>query len=290
MAFQSKLKSLVPRREQFQRRIKLLSNGYTCPKAFPNGEITVYPWDTHVDDWLAARIKKGDQHMVLYDLCAQVADLNGCPLENFVIGDVNTVLLVSRSIRHNSVVEYEAQCPACGYKTVETINVPNELGRVGEKFDGYLGYDQIVLPDCEDVVHIRPLTVRDEKFIAERDDSSKALMTDHIMHILMPIVSINDGKPDAWEQVLTWFNAISPRDAAYLEAKENELYPHLDTDIPHRCDKCQTEFRHELDFSREFFRPSVKPGKGAPVSNAVRPGNEQQGTGSDSERNSGSVP
>lgn len=287
MAFQSKLKSLAPRRAQFQTKIKLLSGGYVKPDAFPNGEITVYPWDTNIDDWLAARLKKGNQAMVLYDLCAQLCDLGTCPLESFIIGDVNTVLLVARSLRYASRVEYEARCPSCNFKTVEVIKVPDELGRVGEKDQTYQGFDEIVLPDCQDVVHVRPLTVRDEKVLSDRDEVSKALMTDHIMHILLPIVAINGGKPDSWEQALQWFNAISPQDAAYLESQENALYPHLDVDIPHRCDKCGTEFRHTLDFSQEFFRRSLKPGKGAAMANDVQPGSEQQKPGGSSERPAG---
>lgn len=281
---------MAPRKTQFQQKVKLLSGGYTAPGSFPNGEITVFPWDTNVDDWLAERMKKGTQSSVLYDLCAQLCDLNGCPLDSFVIGDVNTVLLVARSIRYNSVVQYEATCPACGFKSEEKIAVPVELGRIGEKMPDYAGYDEITLPDCQDVVHIRPLLVRDEKSISERDDTSKALMTDHILHILKPIVAINGGKPDSWEEVLRWFNAISPQDASYLERMENESYPHLETDLPHRCDKCRAEFVHSLDFSKDFFRRSLKPGKGVTLPVDVRPGNEQQKLDGEPQRSAGSVP
>lgn len=267
---------MAPRKERFQKRIRLLSGGYVKPDAFPNGEIVVYPWDTSTDDWLTERTKKGNQNMVLYDLCGQLCNLNGCPLESFVVGDVNTVLLVARSIRYNSVVQYEPVCPSCGDRTTDQMVVPDELGRIGEKASDYPGYDHITLPDSGDEVYIRPLTVRDERLIADRDEVSRKFMTDHVMHILTPVVAINEGKPDGYEEVLRWFNAISPLDAAYLETQQNLLYPHLDTDIPHKCDKCGKEFTHSLEFSREFFRPSVKPGKGATVPADVRPGNEQQ--------------
>jgi hypothetical protein len=161
------------------------------------------------------------------------------------------------------------------------------LGRIGEKAEGYPGFDEIVMPDCQDVVRIRPLTVRDERKIGERDDASKALMTDHVMHILAPIVEINGGKPDNWEQVLQWFNALSPMDAPFLEAQENLLYPHLETDLPHRCDRCQNEFTHSLDLSKDFFRRRLKPGKGAAIPADVRPGNEQQKPDSGAERPTG---
>lgn len=277
MAFQSKLKSLQPRRLQYQKRIKLLSGGYVKPDAFPDGEINVFPWDANVDDWLAERVRKGNQNTVLFDLCAQVCDLNGCPLESFVVGDVNTVLLVARSLRYNSVVEYETTCPKCGNAEVATIKVPEELGRVGEKDQSYQGFDTITLPDSGDEVQIRPLQVKDEAIIMSRDTASKQLMTDRVMHILMPVVAINGGNPDAWEDVVRWYNALSPRDAELLEDSENELYPHLDTAIPHQCDRCRHKFKHTLDFTAEFFRSSLKPSHGNAVAPDVRSGVERQG-------------
>lgn len=262
---------------QYQKRIKLLSHGFAKPDAFPNGEITVFPWDTEVDDWLFERMKKGNQHMVMYDMAAKVCDLNGCPLDNFVVGDVNTVLLVSRALRYNSVIEYEAECPYCNFKSQESIRVPDELGRIGEKDADYTGFDEITLPDCEDVVRIRPLRVRDERNIADRDDASRAIMTDHVMRIMTGIAAINGGEPSAWEEVLRWWGAISPRDAAFLESEQKRLSPLLDSDIPHVCDRCQKKFIHTIEFGKDFFRSSLKPVPGNKVETDVRPGLEQRG-------------
>lgn len=290
MAFQSKLKNMAPRRQQFQRKVKLLSGGYVKPDSFPNGEITVFPWDANIDDWLSERSRKGDQATVLYDLCAQVCDLNGCPLDTFVLGDVNTVLLVSRSIRYNSKVEYECQCPGCGYTTTEVIAIPDELGRVGEKTPEYPGWDEIILPDVQDVVRLRPLQVKDEKLLAQRDEVNKLLMSERIQRILMPIVSINEGRPDGYEDVLRWFQALSPVDSAYLESKEDELYPHLDTNIPHVCDKCRKKFMHPLDFSAEFFRSGVRSKPGAPLAAKTGPGVEREGANAGPDKGAGPNP
>jgi len=277
MPFQSKLKDLRPRRLQFQKRITLLSHGFTKPDSFPNGEITVFPWDTDVDDWLFERMKKGDQHMVMYDMAAKVCDLNGCPLDNFIVGDISTVLLVSRSLRYNSVIEYDAECPHCSFKSFESIRVPDELGRIGEKSADYPGFDEITLPDCQDVVRIRPLRVRDERNISDRDEASRAMMTDHVARILTGIVTINEGTPSALEEVLRWWQAISPRDCAFLESEQKRLSPVLDSDIPHVCDRCSKKFVHTIEFSKDFFRPSLKPVQGNKVEADVRPGLEQRG-------------
>lgn len=253
------MKSLTPRRQAYSQKIHLLSGGFSSPTAFPNGEITVYPWDTSVDDWLAERLKKGNRNTLLFDLIPQVCDLNGCPIEQFVVGDVNTVLLVSRSIRYKNLIEYSHQCPHCRAEGEDKIKVPEELGKIGEKGEGYPGFDTITLPDCQDVVKIRPLLVKDELNINARDEASKKLATDHVLHILFPIVEINGGKPDLIDDAVRWYGALSPNDMAFLEEQENVLYPHLDTEIPHNCDACGKSFKHTLDFNQDFFRSSLRP-------------------------------
>lgn len=290
MAFQSKMKSMAPRRVQFQKRIRLISGGYSKPDAFPDGEITVFPWDANIDDWLSERVRKGDRNTVLFDLCGKLCDLNGCPINLFVMGDVNTVLLVSRSLRFSGVVEYECQCPSCQNITRESIMVPDELGKVGEKAVGYPGFDLITLPECQDEVGIRPLLVGDEIAILNRESASKALVTDTILHIVAPVVSINGGKPDSQEDVLRWYQALSPGDAQELEDKENQLYPHLDSNLPHVCDQCRTRFKHKLDFTSEFFRPSLKPGNRTAVAPDVRPSLERKGAGNQPQGSAGPVP
>lgn len=272
MAIKSNLKSLEPRKVQFQTRIKLLSNGFSYPSAFPNGEITVYPWDASVDDWIAERGRRGNQGTILYDLCAKVCDLNGCPIDQFVVGDINTVLLVSRAMRYNSRVEYECECPYCSHRTVEVIKVPDELGRVGEKAEGYPGYDEVTLQDSKDVVRFRPLLVRDEKLIEARDDVSRQVISDRLMHIITPIVAVNEGVPDSLEEAVRWYNALSPYDSTQLETAENEAYPHLDTELAHRCDRCHKRFKFPLDISADFFRSGLKSGKSNALASEAGPG------------------
>jgi hypothetical protein len=292
MSFQSNMKSLQPRRLQFQKKIKLLSGGFARPESFPNGEITVYPWDANADDWMADRVRKGDKNTVMFDMCAHLCNLNGCKIDDFITGDVNTVLLVSRALRYDSVVEYECTCPNanCGNVTREEIKIPDELGRLGEKTSDYPGFDEITLPDCKDVVRLRLLAVRDEKSIMDRDLASKALMSDRVAHIVWPITSINGGSPDTWEEVQRWYQALSPTDSESIEEQENLLYPHLNTAIPHVCDICRRKFKYSLDFNTEFFRASLLPVNGTPLAPDVQPGVERTGANTQSKGSAGPVP
>lgn len=258
MAFQSKMQSLAPRRQTFQRKIKLFSNGFSCPSAFPNGEITIYPWDNAIDEFISERVKKGNPDKLMFDLLKEVCNLNGCPPEQFVLSEVNLVLLISRSIRYDSIVEFSCVCPNCNAVQGEKIKVPEQLGKSGEKKDGYCGYDEIELPKCKDKVAIRPLLIRDDETISTRDDLSKHLFSNRTAYVLFPVVTINDGKPDSPTDLVTWYNALHPIDAAHLEEKENELTPHLDTNVRVQCNKCTRQFIHTLDFTRDFFRTSLQ--------------------------------
>jgi hypothetical protein len=279
---------MQPRRNQFSKRIKLLSHGYIKPEAFPGGEIMVFPWDSNVDDWLLTRVKMGNRDAALFDLLGKVCDLNGCPVDSFLIGDMNTVLLVARAIRYKSMIEYQATCK-CGRRTMERVSVPDDLERIGEKGPDYPGHDVITLADCQDVVALRPLQIRDERAILNRDEAVKHLMTERVQRIVTAIVSINDGRPDMWEDALRWYNALSPSDVVQLERASNDLHPHLSTTMWHRCEDCGDEFSVELDITKvEFFRPGGQPVPGTNV--AAAPGSGLARQGPDSQRGGHSGP
>lgn len=242
-----------PAREKFKQEITLLSHGYSNPTAFPNGKITVYPWDSGVDEWLMKRSKKGRRETILFDLVARIANLNGAKVEDVVNGDVSTILMVSRAIAKENKIPYTATCPHCNATTSETISIPHELGKVGEKSETYPGFDSITLPVCQDEIKIRPLLVADELQLLEREAALKEAAPDRIAHILQGIVAINDTKPDSLQEFLTWWNSLHPKDQLFLEKTQNDNSPHLDTNIKHSCNACNKPFVYSLSIDDDFF-------------------------------------
>ena len=256
MAINTNLPTLASRRENYKQVVQLLSGGYVDRNAFPDGMVTVYPWDTQIDEWLRARLRKGKKSTVLWEVTDQIADLNGCPVEKMVVGDVYTILLVSRSIRYANEIVYTSHCPYCNDERQEKIAVPNDLVKVGVKPPDYPGWDIITLPKSRDTVKVRPLTVQDEIDIADRDPVIKEKVTDRLARVFWPILEIGGGKVESLDEIVMWYNALSPRDADELEVQENALYPHLDTKLDHTCDQCGRVFSHVLDIDTDFFRPS----------------------------------
>lgn len=257
MPIKSNITDRRPRREKFKQEITLISGGYANRSAFPAGKITVYPWDTSIDAWLteAANSATGtDRDRVLYDLMGRVCNLNGCKLEDFVVGDVNTVLMVARSIQNKNVIQYLAKCPKCGAEATDTIEVPGELLPVGQKAPDYNGLDKVTLDDDKEVVETRPLRIRDELAIVGRTAEDKARINNTIAHILAGIVSINSTQPDRIDEALEWYLSLSPHDAAQLEKHMEDSTPHLSQEFPQKCDACHHVYPYRLALDQEFFR------------------------------------
>jgi len=253
MAIKSNMTSLLPRRQAYAKQWKLLSGGYVDRKAFPNGMITVYPWDTEVDNYLVNATATGEQN-VLYGVLERVCNLNGCPIGQFVFSEVITILLLSRAAGDGGAIRYMSDCPGCRHQEEETIKVPEELEPLAEKPPEYPGFDLVTLPDCKDKVAIRPLQIDDEKYVSERPADQRKNLDDGLLRKLLPVVAVNDGKPDTLEELLAWYLALSPADARHLSEQEELLSPQLNRRIPHRCSKCGTHFFHMLNFNERFFR------------------------------------
>lgn len=254
MPIKTNMKSLIPRRQAFKREITLLSHGFSNRTAWPGGKITVYPWDSEINEYLIETARKTSRQQLVFGLLAKLCDLNGSKVDDFVADEVQTVLLVARALSMEGLVRYTSQCPFCAKKKIEQIKVPAELERVGEKPDDYPGYDDITLPECKDVVRIRPLLVKDEKIIEDRSVEQKALISDTRLRLLLPIVTINDSMTNMIDELVAYFKALHPRDAKFIEDEEKRLSPHLNTNIPHMCDDCGKEFKHLLSFDQDFFR------------------------------------
>jgi hypothetical protein len=244
------------RQEKYKQVIPLPSGGFTNRSAFPDGKITVYPWDSLTDAWLteaSQRATETEQGHLLFKLLEKVCNLNGCPVTDFVLGDVNAVLLTSRSIQTENQVNYTATCPSCGHEEQDDVKIPDELEIVGAKGQDYKGTDKITLPTCLDVVELRPLRIGDVVTIATRTPENKKVVSDHVANLIAPIVTINDTQADRLEELVEWYLALPPKDAAFLESETDRLSPHLNQHLPHTCDRCGKSFDFRLIIDAAFF-------------------------------------
>lgn len=258
MAIKTKMQSLLPRREQYKKVITLMSHGYSNPTAWPDGLLTVYPWDSEMDAYLLDASRHDNPTTVLFDLLERCCNLNGGRVDDFVADEVNVVLLVSRALASDNIITYQSRCPFCGTRRQEKVKVPDELEKVGEKSKDYTGTDLVTLPVSKEAVAITPLLVRHERLLAARTAEEKAQINDVEMRTMLAVVTINDTKPDTAGELARWLRALPPVDIRSLTEQQRILSPHLNTLLPHTCENpiCRQEFSHLLTFDQDFFRPA----------------------------------
>ena len=293
MAIKTNLKSLRPRTEQYAKKFDLVSGGYTNRKAWPEGKITVLPWDTEVDEWFVTAQSMGEPEL-LRGILERVVSWNGASVDDVPVTEMMSILLMARSLSTGGALRYISSCPQCQRKEDETIRVPEELEPMGVKGPDYPGYDVITLPECKDIVAIRPLLMKDDALIDSRPAGDKLLVSDSLLRKVMPVVTVNEGRPDTLEEVVTWYRALPPRDARYLLEMQDELSPQLNRRIPHKCanPQCRLEFHHMIKFDSEFFRSRSAGESGAPLETDVParvdrkgvPPQSSGGTGSDADK------
>lgn len=151
-------------------------------------------------------------------------------------------------------LKLECSCPACGAKESIDIKIPDQLGRNGEKTSAWPGYDEVTLPEVQDVVRLRPLLVREELAILERTESKRREVSDLFMRLSSAIVSIGGGEPDSPTEILKWLRALEPADVDFLKNQYNQLQPGLSTEVDLKCDSCAKSYKHTLSLDGDFFR------------------------------------
>lgn len=254
MPIKTNLVELAPARERFKKTVTLLSSGYYAKSAFPNGDITVYPWDNLIDDWMMENARKYPGTEMMWQLAARLADLKGVALDDMLSGDIGTILLVARSLRHRNRLKYTPVCSNCGSTNKEeSIEVPGELEKLGEKPADYSGSTVIVLPEVKDEVAIRPLTVRDERAIAKFDDPTLRI-SKRTLRICTHIVNVGGGTGPL-KELVQYYEALAPLDQTFLEEEADKINPQLSPIVKHQCDACSRNFTMVLPIDQpEFFR------------------------------------
>lgn len=255
----TKMKNLTPARERLKQSFRLPSGGYACRSAFPDGCVVVYPWEPELDSWVVDQ-RWGTDAKFYQALLPKICELGGCPVERFVFGDVVSVALFSRAIANDGKFQYVAECPSCKFQHHDTMVVPDELRLVGSKDLDYTGYDEILLPICEDTLKIRPLLLGDATWSGPDRSDRLRKFSSQLINAVIPIVEINGYKTDPpTPELFDYWAALDPRDKEFITKMEEDLYPHHDTRVEFECDRdgCGLKFFVPLVFDRDFFRAGL---------------------------------
>lgn len=257
MGIKTNLRDLTPARGRFASKIKLLSGGHANAQYFPEGMITIYPWDTAVDELMIRR--SGDPTKMLHAALPKLCELNGCPITSFIASELMLVVLSARAKRLNSAetISADSTCPKCKQVEHVKIKVPDQLTKVGEKAVDWPGFDTITLPECQDVVAVRMLTIQDELSVQNRTADVKAsTVGDEAAKVLAGITAINSGPigPGDAKDLVAWWKAMPVADSAYLMTAFADTQPHVSLKINVVCEGCQQPYEFPLDLDTNFFR------------------------------------
>jgi hypothetical protein len=257
VALKTKLVDLTPAKDRFRTKIKLLSGGYSDRETFKDGELMVYPWDTEVSEWFLERSRSVSGIALTRDILSRLTDVKpATKMDKFVASEALLVLLVSRALVTQHKISYQCKCTSCGRdQPQESVVVPDELEKLGEKGPDYPGYEDATLPDCGDVVRIRPLLIADELAIEARAPHARSRVSDGVARTLASIISVGGGTPDSIEELISYYRALSPSDVQYLEQSISDSSPQLNSKIKHVCGSCGKPFEFDLSFDATFFRP-----------------------------------
>lgn len=251
----SNLPSLVPSSERLKQTIQLISKGYALKPELAVGQLTVYPWDEEISDWMITSSRAQDPLFTV----AVVQKLTRLPsplMERFVASELLLVMLVARSLSTKGEINYKARCPHC--QTVQastTLKVPGEMGILGSKAEDYPGFDEITLPESKDKIRFRPLQVMHLRQAIEARAQMVASISENGANLALSIQAVNDTLPESPQELFAYYLALPPVDVAYLKQKSKELSPALDTHVPHTCDAedCRSPFHYNLGLHYDFF-------------------------------------
>ena len=254
MAIKTNLTSLAPRRETYKKSIPMVSGAYYDRQAFPDGKITVFPWDSSMDEWFLKRLREPNREYAMFDVIPRIADLHGCDVKRMLPVDTKLIYTASRSIANDLTVKYTARCPKCDTGHPGVSAIPGSLRPLAQKPLDYDGKETITLPDSKDIVCFRHVTVGDEYTLNERSVEEKNAVNYMVARLLVGILTVGGEPPTDRAELYTWYMALSPKDAKYLAQQEDELLPRPDYEVPFVCDTCGHAFKFRLDLDESFFR------------------------------------
>jgi predicted RNA-binding Zn-ribbon protein involved in translation (DUF1610 family) len=289
MAIKSNISDFSPSREKYKRDIDIPSGLWYAKDKFPDGKLTVFPWDMDVNNRFMKILNRVKSSSIRWqiEMMPLLADLKGLEPKNFLANETALVMMISRALVGNGKIEVEMTCPECGHVNKAKLDIPDNLERIGAKPAGYIGYDVIRLPSCGDYVAIRPQTLGDILACEERDtlgDSLKGVqMPQPVLQKLYCVYGVGTsaddlGRPDNITEVLKWFNSLPPSDAECYSTSFEEVQPGVSSEVNWTCDSCGHEFTHRLELNRDFFRRRVTRPETRALDEVVQPSANERGS------------
>lgn len=238
--------------------IDLPSQGKLYPEGHPlrSGQVDVKYMTAREEDILTSTnlIQKG---IVLDKLMESLIVTPGVKPDDFVVGDLNAVLVAARVLAYGKEYPIEVICGSCATKFKHTVDlakldmvIPTEVAVNGEY--------SATLPTGV-VVTFKLLTRGDEREIKVEADAIKKINPtiegDSTIRLRYMITSVNGNRD---KKIIREFSeAMIIRDVRALREAIRKVSPDVNFDLELTCVSCSNEIKVRMAFGPNFFWPDL---------------------------------
>ena len=238
--------------------IDLPSEGKLYPKEHPcsDGKIEIKYMTAKEEDILTSQnlIKKG---VVIDRLLDSLILTEGIKTDDLILGDKNAVMVAARILAYGPEYACEVANPKTGIRELHTFNLADcPFRKVKENID--INDIKIDLPISKKSVHIRLLTGKEEKSIAEDLKASKKTgnqispeLTTRLRHIIKAV----DGD-ETPATVNNFANNILSRDSLFLRQEMKKVTP--DIELIQEVEIGGDTVEVDIPMTVNFFWPNIK--------------------------------
>jgi len=235
----------------------LPSGGYPYKGKLPEGRITVYAFNFDAEQVLAG---DGDGASKMNGVIPYICNLpEGLEVSDLLAPDQFYILLAARSLSFGASYSFSTSCPACDKPEKHTFTLPEGLpiNRVEESFEGYHTF---TLPDSQDVVKVRFLTVGDDLSVDAAAKQFKMNARDpgdpgYKFRLAKHVVSVNDGLPESLQEVVAYLSELDGKDPQVFKREIETNQPGVPPLLTIQCPSCSEQYEIPFKMTQEFFRP-----------------------------------
>jgi hypothetical protein len=251
------------------KEILLPSGGYPYQGSIPGGRIIIKAFDWEAERLLFKGIEsKGTREMLKYlEVIKRVCTLpTGFNVGSLLEGDVQYILLESRSLSYGPSYSFDSVCPECNKSENIVLDIPGQLSHNRYPSD-FPGTVKVTTSD-NDVVDIQFLSADDDiacenttrQRISKRVVPQDSYEDDYaLMRICKHIHALNGGTPDSIEEVRKWVSSLSVSIRSEITAFINKVTPGVSYSIDIVCPHCSHQYSRMLPISADFFRARTVP-------------------------------
>ena len=184
-------------------------------------------------------------------------------VSKLTLSDTLYLLFKLRTLSYGDTYKFRTRCPECGKKIDITVNLADL--NVTTLEEDYRDKLVVELPHKKDKVYVKLSTNEDiallNSELKRRKKRNPNDDSDYILRIVYSIekIVLADKKSEITNplDIELYVEDLTDLDASTIIAAKDSIFFGIDTIIEQRCSECKSFIDVSLQFSGDFFRPTV---------------------------------